>query len=275
MLLPVTAALCLATLGAIPERDRDGKPHLRSESVVVRLADTGEVVLRKNAQVVRPIASVTKLLSGIVLSRLDIDERLPVTIGEEDKDRLKWSRSRLKVGLTVPWGQLVQVALGASDNRAMHAAVRARLPWPDFVALMNRTAAELGMKHSHFVEPTGLDPGNISSALDLLHLLDAAAANEEVRAWSSTPAIELSTGKGTLTLKNPDRLIHSRDWEVVVGKTGYTVEAGRSFVVRVMLAGRPVDMIFLGSREMASVFGDASRVKRWLLPQLAGASPRR
>lgn len=273
MPLVVAAALLLSIASsAIPDRDPDGKPHLRSESVIVRLADTGEVVLRKNAEVVRPIASVTKLLSGLLLSTADVARDQLVTIGEEDKDRLKWSRSQLKVSLTTPWLALAKAAIGASDNRAMYAAVRTAMERGRFVALMNDKARQLGMRDSRFVDPAGVDPGNVSTARDLLHLLDAAAADAEVRAWSLEPTIELPTDRGAMLLRNPDRLVHLKSWDVVVGKTGYTVEAGRTLIVRVTLAGRPVDMVFLGSREMASVFGDAGRVKRWLLPQLGAAS---
>ncbi len=261
--------LAVSSSSVIPERDPDGRPHLRSESVVVRVADTDAVVLEKNPRVVRPIASVTKLLSGLVLSQLEVDPKQAVTIGEDDKDRRKWSRSRLFVGLTAPWGELIQAALGASDNRAMYASVRTAMPASEFVERMNRRAAELGMTSSHFVDPAGVDPGNVSTARDLLGLLAGAAEDQRVREWALTPRIDLATARGTVSLHNPDRLVYSGSWDVIVGKTGYTVEAGRTLVLRVRIQGHPVDMVFLGSREMASVFGDAGRVKRWLEPRLA------
>jgi D-alanyl-D-alanine endopeptidase (penicillin-binding protein 7) len=262
--------LALLTLVAIPERDADGKPHLRSETVLVRFADTGDVVLKKNPTVVRPIASVTKLLTGLVLSTLQVDRARTVVVLEDDKDRLKWSKSRLPVSISMTWNDLLRAGLGASDNRAIYAAVRTLMDRQAFVALMNAKAAEIGMTNSHFIDPAGIDPGNVSTAQDLTRLLDAAAPMDDLCGMLTAQVIELDTNRGPLTLRNPDRLVYSNNWDIVVGKTGYTVEAGRTLVVRMNLQNRPVDMVFLGSREMQSVFGDAGRIRRWLEPQLAG-----
>jgi D-alanyl-D-alanine endopeptidase (penicillin-binding protein 7) len=293
---------------AVPHADK--KPFLRSESVVVRFADSKEILLAKNAEVVRPIASVTKLLSGLLLTRSATESAsatvaiatVPaqaiqsafsptstraatptfcvgtstqstvaseddfVTIGEEDKDRLKWSRSRLRVGWSFRWSALFAAALGGSDNRAMYASVRARgYARPNFVELMNALARELGMERSHFRDPAGIDPGNVSTALDLLKLIDAAAAREPVRQATLRAQITLSDPKNrSIVLTNPDRLARTPGWQLIVGKTGYTVEAGRSLVLRAMIGDRPVDMVFLGAHEMSSVFGDAVRVRRWI-----------
>ncbi len=261
--------LALLTVVSLPERDADGKPHLRSETVLVRLADTGEVVLKKNPTVVRPIASVTKLLTGLVLSSMQVDRARTVVVLEDDKDRLKWSKSRIPVSIAMSWGDLLRAGLGASDNRAIYAAVRTVMDRQAFVALMNAKAAEIGMVNSHFVDPAGIDPQNVSSAQDLTKLLDATSPLDDLRGMLNAPVIELETNRGPLTLRNPDRLVHSTNWDIVIGKTGYTVEAGRTLVVRMNLANRPIDMVFLGSREMQSVFGDAGRIRRWLEPQLA------
>jgi D-alanyl-D-alanine endopeptidase (penicillin-binding protein 7) len=242
-------------------------PYLRSESVVVRYADTKEILISKNAEVVRPIASVTKLLSGLVFAGMEVAPADDwVTLGEEDKDRLKWSRSRLRMGSVYKLPDLFAAALGASDNRAMYATVRAHgLARSVFVDRMNALARELGMSKSNFIDPAGIDPSNVSTADDLLLLLDAAAASEMVRSRTLLDAVELIDARDRmLVLHNPDRLVRAPGWEIVVGKTGYTVEAGRNLVVRALLEDRPVDMVFLGAREMASVFGDAARVRRWL-----------
>jgi D-alanyl-D-alanine endopeptidase (penicillin-binding protein 7) len=296
----------LVLLAAVPEQDKHGLPVLRSESVVIRFADTKEILIAKNADVIRPIASVTKLLSGLILTKnastaLDLPEsRLEVvsssvsltaellgdvqsvptatvatsseagdfvTITDIDKDRLKWSRSRLKVGLAFRWLDLFRAALGGSDNRAMYASVRAK-GWDRaaFVEKMNELARALGMSRSQFKDPAGIDPGNVSTAKDLLRLLDAAASREPVRRATLLHEIRLVDQKNrTLMLNNPDRLARSDQWQLVVGKTGYTVEAGRNLVLRAVIENRPVDMVFLGAREMASVFGDAGRVRRWLV----------
>jgi D-alanyl-D-alanine endopeptidase (penicillin-binding protein 7) len=253
-------SLSLLTISARPE------PYLRSESVVVRYADTKEVLISRRAETVRPIASVTKLLSGLVFSGMEVAPADDwVTLGEEDKDRLKWSRSRLRMGSTYKLPDLFAAALGASDNRAMYATVRGHgISRSVFVDRMNALARELGMHKSTFIDPAGIDPGNVSTAHDLLALLDAAADSELVRSRTLLDAIELVDVKErVLVLHNPDRLVRS-GWDIVVGKTGYTVEAGRNLVVRAMIDERPVDMVFLGAREMASVFGDATRVRRWL-----------
>lgn len=242
-------------------------PRFRSESVLIRYADTKEILFSKNANTVRPIASITKLLSGLLLTGLQgapADDA--VTILEEDKDRLKWSRSRIRVGTTYRLPDLFAAALGASDNRAMYASVRALgLRRSVFVDRMNALARELGMSRSNFADPAGIDPRNVSTASDLLLLLDAAADSDAVRSRTLLPTIELVDSRDRcLTLPNPDRLVRSGLWDVVVGKTGYTVEAGRSLVLRVLIDDRPIDMVFLGARERASVFGDALRVRRWL-----------
>jgi D-alanyl-D-alanine endopeptidase (penicillin-binding protein 7) len=295
----------LLILGAPPEKQ--ALPVLRSESVVVRFADTKEILIAKNPDVVRPIASVTKLLSGLILTKdastaldrpesealevisssiavavelLGTAQSLPtatvatsspagdfITISDIDKDRLKWSRSRLKVGLAFRWLDLFRAALGGSDNRAMYASVRGK-GWdrPAFVEKMNELARALGMGRSQFRDPAGIDPGNVSTARDLLHLIDAAATREPVRQATLLHEIRLIDQKNRLLLlNNPDRLARSDQWQLVVGKTGYTVEAGRNLVLRAVIENRPVDMVFLGAREMASVFGDAGRVRRWLI----------
>jgi D-alanyl-D-alanine endopeptidase (penicillin-binding protein 7) len=246
-------------------------PRLRSESVVVQLADSGEVLIAKNPNVVRPIASVTKLLSGLILAASHAGGDELVTIIDDDKDKLKWSKSRLVVGFTAARDALFHAALCASENRAMYAVVRALgFSRQSFAEKMNEQAQGLGMAHSRFVEPTGIDPQNVSTAADLVYLVDAAATNDDVRLKTLDAGLELtSPNHRSLQLTNPDRLARSASWDLVVGKTGYTVEAGRSLVARVMIAGRPVDMIFLGSREMASVFGDASRVRQWLTTKLS------
>ncbi len=252
--------LCLLVL-AIPEREKNGLPHLRSESVVVRYADTGETLLSKNPTAVRPIASVTKLMSGLVLDGIEHSVETPVTICDDDKDKLKWSKSRLKVGLETLWKHIFHAALGASDNRAMYASVRAAgVERKDFVVKMNEQAKTLGMKHSVFKDPAGIDPENVSTANDLVLLVDAAAKSKAICEATLMPTIDVAD----VQLTNPNRLARSGRWEVLVGKTGYTVEAGRALVLRAVLNTRPVDIILVGAREMASVFGDAGRIRRWL-----------
>lgn len=265
MMLTALLAVSVAAY-VIPERERTGLPHLRSESVAVRFVDTGEIVLQKNQEQVRPIASVTKLLSGVVIDGIEKDPTTVVTIGEDDKDRVKWSKSRLKVGLQATWLSLFQAALGASDNRAMYAVVRALgLERSRFVEKMNGMAKILGMAKSQFRDPAGIDPGNVSTAKDLLALLAAASDKQSIKDATGKDFIAVGLDHmNEVSLTNPNRLARSGRWEVIVGKTGYTVEAGRSLVLRAQIGGRTVDMVLLGAREMASVFGDAGRIRRYL-----------
>jgi D-alanyl-D-alanine endopeptidase (penicillin-binding protein 7) len=270
------AALVALGLAGIPDLERDGRPHLRSESVLVRLVDGGEVLLEKRARDPRPIASITKLASMAVFleSAAELDPWVEIT--EDDKDRLKWSRSRLRVGQRYSPEDLFTAALVASDNRAVYALVRAS-GWarPLFVERMNAFAARLGMRDTRFVDPAGVDPGNVSTAWDLVLLLDAATRLDRVTRVTRLAEHALVSEEGaTLGIVNTNRLARSPRWQVVLGKTGYTAEAGRGLAVRVVEGGREVDMIFLGAREMASVFGDAARVRRWLPGRLAAAKGR-
>ncbi len=268
----MSALLIAVLLMSIPEREANGLPHLRSESVLVRDAQTKEILLSKNAFVVRPIASVTKLLSAVLLERLEREGGAKtstssyVTILEEDKDRVKNSRSRINVGRAFRQDLLLDAALIASDNRAMYAAVRsAGIARRAFVEKMNGLARELGMDKSEFKDPAGIEAENVSTANDLLLLLEAAANSERCLKSAQLGTLELvDTSSRALTLYSPNRLARSPNWEIIVAKTGYTVEAGRALAMRVRVAGRTVDMVFLGAREMQSVFGDAGRVRRWL-----------
>jgi serine-type D-Ala-D-Ala endopeptidase (penicillin-binding protein 7) len=261
------ALLALTTvISGIPERDKNGRPHIRSESAIVRWGDTGEVILEKDADRVRPIASITKLLSTLILSKEGLPPDEWITLEEQDKDRLKWSKSKLKIARAYRPLDLFAAALVISENRAVYALVRAKSPnRATFVERMNATAKELGMAHSTFRDPAGVDPANVSTARDLLALLDAVAENEMVAKYAALDRLEITDKEERIMrFGSTNRLARSARWEVVLGKTGYTVEAGRTLVLRVMLGGRPLDLVFLGSREMQSVFGDAGRVRRWL-----------
>ncbi len=264
MLLVLVAASL--TTSAIPERDSHGKPAIRSESAIVRWADTGEIVLAKDPDRVRPIASVTKLLSTLILSKDGLPADEWITLEDQDKDRLKWSKSKLKIDRAFHPLDLFAAALVISENRAVYALVRAAgKTRPMFVERMNSTARELGMGHSTFKDPAGVDPENVSTARDLLALLDAVAGNEMIKKYASMDRIEITDRDDHVQrFGSTNRLARSSRWQVLIGKTGYTVEAGRTLVLRVMLDERPLDLVFLGSREMQSVFGDAGRVRRWL-----------
>lgn len=266
----IESVLFALLVSAIPEREANGLPHTRSETVLIRFADTNEVLLEKLADKPRPIASITKLMSALVLSRAELEPPAEVTLLEDDKDRLKWSRSRLRVGEVFRGEDLYRAALIASDNRAMYALVRGLgFERPRFVEKMNAMAKELGMAQTRFRDPAGVDPENVSTARDLTKLLQAVVAEPEICATTTSTRVTFERdGRVVLQMGNTNRLLRSKRWRVLAGKTGYTVEAGRGLAMRTEIAGRPIDMIFLGSREMQSVFGDAGRVKRWLEEKL-------
>jgi D-alanyl-D-alanine endopeptidase (penicillin-binding protein 7) len=266
--------LLAAAPGPVREREKDGRPHIRSESAIVRWADTKEIVLAKDPDRVRPIASVTKLLSAVLLARDGLPAAEWITILEEDKDRLKWSKAHLRVDRAYRPLDLFAAALVISENRAVYALVRsAGASRASFTERMNAFAAEIGMAHSTFRDPAGVDPANVSTARDLLLLLDTVAGDEMVQKYVALDGLEIVDRDQRLArFRSTNRLARSPSWEVVVGKTGYTVEAGRTLVLRVRIEGRPLDLVFLGSREMQSVFGDAGRVRRWIT---RGATARR
>ena len=185
----------VSVAGAIPELERNGRPHIRSERAIVRFADSGEVLLEKNADEVRPIASITKLVSLLLLSSDGLPKTEWITLEEEDKDRLKWSRSNLAIHRSFRPEDLFAAALVISENRAVYALVRASgAPREGFVERMNGYARELGMTKTSFRDPAGVDPENVSTARELLTLLDTAANDDRVQLIASRDRIEIVDG---------------------------------------------------------------------------------
>jgi D-alanyl-D-alanine endopeptidase (penicillin-binding protein 7) len=262
--------------------DTEDALDLKSGVALVIDQDTREVLLRKNEQAVLPIASLTKLMTGLLVSEagLPLDEL--ITITQDDVDTEKGSRSRLTVGATLSRGELLHLALMSSENRAAHALGRT---YPGglavFVSLMNAKARMLGMKDTRYVEPTGLSNRNRSSAQDLALLVDAASADPMVRQLSTSPEYSVEVGNRVLQYSTTNRLVRSPDWDIGVQKTGYISEAGQCLVMQAKVAGRHLIMVFLDSAGKLSRIGDAERVRRWLeanhvgggVGQQASASP--
>ena len=238
---------------------------LKSSVALVIDQDTQEVLLKKNDQAVLPIASLTKLMTGLLVSeaRLPLDEH--ITITQDDVDTEKGSRSRLQVGTTLTRGEMLHLALMSSENRAAHALGRT---YPGglqaFVARMNLKAQHLGMRDSKFVEPTGLSSNNQSSARDLARLVQAAYGDPLLRELSTSPGYEVAVGHRTLQFNNTNRLVHSPSWDIGLQKTGYISEAGRCLVMQAEIAGRKLIMVFLDSAGKFSRLGDAERVRSWI-----------
>src|SRR6476660_2214402 len=241
--------------------------YLRSSSALVLDADTGEVVIDKNADAVTPIASITKLMTAMVILDRNLDMEQKIVISRDDSDSLKGTRSRLRPGNMLTRGELLLIALMASENRA--AAARGRT-YPGglepFVAAMNAKAAALDMRDSRFVDPTGLSPNNVSSARDLVKLVRAAHEYSLIREFSTKDraSVRVADRGRPLNFANTNGLVRAHRWEVELSKTGYISEAGRCLVMRVKLASKDLIVVLLDSWGRQSRLGDANRIKKWV-----------
>jgi D-alanyl-D-alanine endopeptidase (penicillin-binding protein 7) len=238
---------------------------LKSSVALVIDQDTHEVLFSKNDHAVLPIASLTKLMTGLLISEARLPNDELITITQDDVDTEKGSRSRLTVGTTLSRGELLHLALMSSENRAAHALGRT---YPGglatFVSIMNAKAKMLGMKDTRYVEPTGLSSRNQSSAQDLALLVNAAYSDATVRSLSTSPEYQVEVGNRVLQFNTTNRLVKSPDWEIGVQKTGYISEAGQCLVMQAKVAGRKLIMVFLDSAGKFSRIADAERVRRWV-----------
>jgi serine-type D-Ala-D-Ala endopeptidase (penicillin-binding protein 7) len=238
---------------------------LKSSVALVIDQDTREVLFSKNDSAVLPIASLTKLMTGLVVSeaKLPMDEMITITQGDVDTE--KGSGSRLRVGAMLTRGELLHLALMSSENRAAHALGRTYPGGLDaFVSLMNAKAKMLGMKDTRYVEPTGLSSHNQSSAHDLATLVNTAYDDAVLRELTTSPGHEVAVGNRTLKYNNTNRLVKNPDWNIGLQKTGYISEAGQCLVMQAKIAGRKLIMVFLDSAGKLSRIGDAERVRRWV-----------
>jgi len=238
---------------------------LRSSVALVIDQDTHEVLLRKNDQAVLPIASLTKLMTGLVISDANLPHSEMIAITQEDVDTEKGSSSRLAVGSVLSRGDLLHLALMSSENRAAHALGRT---YPgglqSFVKAMNDRAQGLGMSSTRYVEPTGLSSRNQSSATDLAVLVGAAYNVPLLRELSTSPGREVAVGRRTLQYNTTNRLVKSPNWDIGLQKTGYISEAGQCLVMQTKVAGRKLIMVFLDSAGKLSRIADAERVRHWV-----------
>jgi D-alanyl-D-alanine endopeptidase (penicillin-binding protein 7) len=238
---------------------------LKSSVAYVIDQDTNEVLLSKNDQAVLPIASITKLMTGVVISEAKLSMDESITITQDDVDTEKGSSSRLKVGTTLTRGELLHLSLMASENRAAHALGRT---YPGglqaFVDLMNAKAAALGMRDTRYIEPTGLSSKNQSSAKDLATLVSLAYQDPILRELSTSPSHQVEVGKHTLNYKTTNRLIKNPNWDIGLQKTGYISEAGQCLVMQAKIAGRKLILVFLDSAGKLSRISDAERVRKWV-----------
>jgi D-alanyl-D-alanine endopeptidase (penicillin-binding protein 7) len=279
-LVPAAAAAGLATASfdaastPAPAAQALDPAYLHSQAVLVIDRDTNAVLVGKNDAAVLPIASLTKLMTGLVIADANLPMDEVLTITEEDVDRIKGSGSRLAVGTRLTRGEALHLALMASENRAAHALGRT---YPGgvgaFVAAMNRKAAEIGMTQTRFVEPTGLSPDNRSSPRDLARLVAAAAERPMLRELSTAPSYELASGRRVVQYRNSNKLVRESSWDILLQKTGYIREAGRCVAMQVRLAGRNLIMVLMDAADSSARWTDAERLLHWLeqsLPQGQG-----
>jgi serine-type D-Ala-D-Ala endopeptidase (penicillin-binding protein 7) len=241
------------------------KIALRSSSALVQDAGTGEVVFGKNTDAVVSIASITKLMTAMVILDygLDLDEEIVLT--KEDAVRMKGTRSRLRTGLRLTRGDLLLLSLMASDNRAA-AALGHSYPGglEAFIDAMNVKAALLDMDETRFVEPTGLSPANVSTASDLAKLVRAAHDYPLIREYSTKTRATVTASGRPLSYGNTNNLVRSKYWDIELSKTGYISEAGRCLVMHVRLAEKDLIVVLLDSWGKHSRIGDANRIRKWL-----------
>ncbi len=240
---------------------------LKSNAAMVIDQTTSQVLFEKNAGVALPIASLTKLMTALIVveTHQSMDEVLEVT--SDDIDREKNSSSRLRVGAQMTRANMLHIALMSSENRAASALGR-NYPGglPAFVAAMNAKAKALGMNDTHYVDSTGLSSHNVASARDLAKLVVAAHQYSVIREYSTDGRYAVDTGgRGhQLQYMNSNRLVMNPDWEIGLQKTGYISEAGRCLVMQTRIEGRPVVMVFLDSKGKDSRLADAGRIRKWL-----------
>ena len=277
------AAVLALSIGFAQAGDRKGAPKsparsddvfLRSAVALVQDAASGETLIAKNQGAVLPIASITKLMTAIVILDAGLNLEQRVAISDEDYDHVKGTRSRLRPGTVLTRDELLLLALMSSENRAAASLGRTYPGGPDvFVAAMNAKAAALGMSDTRFVDPTGLSSSNVSTAHDLARLVAAAHEYPLIRQHSTRESATVQAFGRPLGYRNTNGLVRSVNWDIGLSKTGYISEAGRCLVMRVRLSSREVIVVLLDSWGKLSRVGDANRIKKWLETH-AAAGPR-
>lgn len=250
---------------AAPLNHDDHALAVRSGSALVVEQGEDGALFQKNAGVVVPIASITKLMTAMVVLDGIPDLQAPITVTDEDVDYLRGSRSRLQVGTVITRETALLLALMSSENRAANALAR-HYPggMPAFLAAMNVKAQSLGMRDTRFEDPTGLTSNNVSTARDLAKMVAAAYRYPLVREFSTTPEAVVDVGGRPLAFHNTNPLVKSAAWDVGLSKTGYINEAGKCLVMQARVADKPIVIVLLDSAGKLTRVGDANRIKRWV-----------
>ena len=245
----------------------EGKPDLRSASAMV-VAEDGSVIYGKDENTVRPIASITKLMTAMVIIDSGVDLQEKITVTKADRDLVQLTGSRLEYGATLSREQMIMLAVMSSENRAASALGRTFPGGMDaFVEAMDAKAKQLGMNHSRFADPAGLHVENQSTATDLAKMVSAAWEYPLIRRASTTTRYEVRpyAGRGPLVYGNTNRLLKNKSWDIDVSKTGYIMEAGRCLVMRATIEGELVSIVLLNSYGKLTPFGDSNRLRKWML----------
>jgi serine-type D-Ala-D-Ala endopeptidase (penicillin-binding protein 7) len=241
--------------------------RLASAKALILNQETGEVLYAKSTDMPTPIASVTKLMTAMVVldARQPMDELLTVT--SADVDTLKRTSSRLPVGATLTRAEMLQLALMSSENRAASALGHAYPGgYQAFVNAMNVKAMMLGMTRTQFLDATGLNSGNISTAEDLAKMVNAAYEYPEIRQVTTSPsyAVEMNGMRRPAEFRNTNILVRNSDWNIGLSKTGFINEAGRCLVMQALIAGQPLIIVLLDSAGKYTRIGDANRIRKWI-----------
>jgi D-alanyl-D-alanine endopeptidase (penicillin-binding protein 7) len=260
-------AMTTAHAGTSKFADLPGNPGLKSASALV-LDEEGNVIYGKDVDTVRPIASITKLMTAMVIldANLPLDEKISIT--KEDRDLIRLTGSRLEYGASLSRRELILLAIMSSENRAATALGRT---YPggmaNFLEHMNRKARALGMLNSHFADPAGLKSENVSTAADLARMVAAAEQYPLITEASTTTRLDVHPykGRGNLTYGNTNRLLKNKTWDIELSKTGYINEAGRCLVMNANIEGEEVSIVLLNSFGKLTPFGDSNRLRQWML----------
>lgn len=238
---------------------------LRSAFALVEDQQTGELLIQKQAAAVSPIASITKLMTAMVVLDAKMPLRESLTIEHTDRDSIRHSHSRLPLGIRLARKDALLLALMASENRSAHALGRTYPGGFDScVAAMNAKARSLGLNETHFEDTTGLSVGNVSSARDLARLVDTAYQYPLIRKFTTCKKATVHSGRRILEFRNTNHLIRNPRWKIGLSKTGYTDEAGRCLVMQAQVARRPLLIVLLDSQGRLTRVGDANRIRQWM-----------
>lgn len=283
VLTSLILGLLVAAISSAQASEADPAAPIKLGAVKAAIVEleSGKTLYSKHSDWVTPIASITKLMTALVVmqSGQDLDEW--IEIPKPDRETRKNAYSRIRIGSQLQRGNVLRLALMSSENLAAY-TLAARYPGgvDAFVGQMNKTAASLGMSNTHFVDASGLSSGNVSTAEDLVKLIAAVSHYDKIREYSTTPRYTAHFRKPRYALGygNTNRLVHRNSWDIELSKTGYITEAGRCLVLLSKLEGREVAMVFLDAFGKQTPLGDAGRVKRWISTgdsgRIAGAALR-